>query len=389
MLLVIGYTEKTSSSKWKAIKTLTNGNITSYVDSELTPGTQYFYTVKAYRKLKSETIWGSYNTKGVYAVTGLATPKVTKVYYGKTTGTVDVSWNKVPGAQYYEVYLKQKNGSWMLSGKSKGNKATIATSIDKTLYYTVRACVKYSGKIYRSSYNKNGYAFCYEEYGNPYIDYSVFDIISPSETKLELEVGDSEYIEIDSDFDELSYENNDEDVAYCQWEDAENSGFLLSIHAVSEGTTTIRLYNKKYPNIYKNITVIVNDYGNNTADNELVMAAIGIQNAYNSAKFPSSLHIRNIAYEQSLFNAYGDNISRLVVHAYATNSFGGYGDIYSVVIRTKTNTHYPDAFEYNGYYYSTSSYAHDPGMKGIRVDNGQAVDMWQYLYESNFEIPYD
>ena len=107
------------------------------------------------------------------------------------------------------------------------------------------------------------------------------------------------------------------------------------------------------------------------------------------AKFPSTLHIRNISYENSLINGYGDNISRLVVHAYAKNSFGGYGDIYSVVIRSKTNTHYSNAFEYNGYYYTTSAFSHNPGMNGVWVNNKAAVNMWKYLYEKNFEIPYD
>ena len=59
------------------------------------------------------------------------------------------------------------------------------------------------------------------------------------------------------------------------------------------------------------------------------------------------------------------------------------------IIRSKTNTHYSNAFEYNGYYYTTSAYSRNPGMNGVWVNNKAAVNMWKYLYEKNFEIPYD
>ena len=196
----------------------------------------------------------------------------------------------------------------------------------------------------------------------------------------------------------LSYSISNPDIVSCSWDDDwYKNGKVTYLYVTAEktGTTYITISNK-YSSEKVKIKVVVdidsddgNDNNNDTGNTQLVMAAMGIQKAYNSAKFPSSLHIRNIAYEESFINGYGDNISRLVVHAYAKNSFGGYGDIYSVVIRSKTNTHYSNAFEYNGYYYTTSAFSHDPGMNGVWVNNKAAVNMWKYLYDKNIEIPYD
>lgn len=195
----------------------------------------------------------------------------------------------------------------------------------------------------------------------------------------------------------LSYSIDNSSIISCSWDDDwYENGMVTYLYVTPKhnGTTSITISNK-YSNekIKIKVTVDIEDDDNNndinTNNTQLVMAAIGIQKAYNSAKFPSSLHIKNIAYEESLTNGYGDNISRLVVHAYAKNSFGGYGDIYAVVIRSRTKTHYSNAFEYNGYYYTTSAFSHNPGMNGVWVNNKAAVNMWKYLYEKNFEIPYD
>lgn len=378
------YRKNDQNAKWQSIKIIKNGNTTTYTDNNLKPGKQYFYTVKAYKAISGTNVWSKSNSKGIFAVTKLAIPQVTKVYYGHFTGTVDVSWESVDGAQYYEVLINMKNRGWKVTERTEKLTANVATTIGKAKY-AVRACVKYSGKVYRSNYDKEGTVFLYETYGNPYVDYSVFDIINPETTQIEMKKGEYYELKIDSDLDKLSCADNNSNITDSYFKDATDSDYLLKIHAIGTGTATIHLYGTDYSNVYKDITVVVEE-DNNT---QLVMAAIGIQKAYNSAKFPSSLHIRNIAYEESFINGYGDNISRLVVHAYAKNSFGGYGDIYSVVIRSKTNTHYSGAFEYNEYYYTTSVFSHDPGMNGVWVNNKAAVNMWKYLYEKNFEIPYD
>lgn len=375
---------KNDNSGWKAIKTVKGENVTAYTDNGLNPGKQYFYTVKAYKKVSNSNVWSKAG-KELFAVTKMEMPQINDIDYGHRTGTVDISWSKSNGAQYYEILFKTQNNKWKVVEKSNRlNAKQVSSTIGKNTY-AVRACVKYSGKVYRSGYDKKGTVFQYDEYGNPNVDYSVFDIINPETTQIEMKKGEYYEVKIDSDLDKLSCSDNNSNITDSYFKDATDSDYLLKIHAIGTGTATIHLYGTDYPNVYKNITVVVKEDNNA----QLVMAAIGIQKAYNSAKFPSSLHIKNIAYEESLTNGYGDNISRLVVHAYAKNSFGGYGDIYSVVIRSKTNTHYSNAFEYNGYYYTTSAFSHNPGMNGVWVNNKAAVNMWKYLYEKNFEIPYD
>ncbi|MDC7289747.1 fibronectin type III domain-containing protein [Blautia schinkii] len=42
---------KTDKSKWKAIKTISNGKTATFNDTKLKPGTQYYYSVSAYMQI--------------------------------------------------------------------------------------------------------------------------------------------------------------------------------------------------------------------------------------------------------------------------------------------------------------------------------------------------
>ena len=48
---------KNDNSGWKAIKTVKGESATVYTDNGLNPGKQYFYTVKAYKKVSSSNVW--------------------------------------------------------------------------------------------------------------------------------------------------------------------------------------------------------------------------------------------------------------------------------------------------------------------------------------------
>ena len=306
-----------------------------------------------------------FNINNVQAATVSLNKKSTSVYIGKTT---QLKVNNYTG----KIKWTSSNTSIATvssTGKVKGKKAGTVTISARAGKKTLKCKV------------------------------SVRSVIRVSPKKIYLDGTDDATITVTLKKNcDVSYSVSNSGIISCSWDDDWYKGgkeTYLYITGERTGTTYITITNK-YNNEKSRIKVVVDTNGadheiddNIVGDDQLTMAAIGIQGAYDAAKFPSTLHIRNISYENSLINGYGDNISRLVVHAYAKNSFGGYGDIYTVVIRSKSDTHYPNAFEYEGYYYKISSFKSDPGMNGVTVNNRDAVKKWKYLYEKNFEIPYD
>jgi hypothetical protein len=136
---------------WSKVKDLSGASSTSYVDSSLTPGTRYYYTVRAYRKTTSGIIWSSYNKSGVSAVTNLATPALKSAKHTAKT-TVRVQWNKVTGAQGYLVY-KRVNSKWV-------RKANVTSG--SVLYWNDTAATSGTGNVYTvRAYSKNGSTYKY------------------------------------------------------------------------------------------------------------------------------------------------------------------------------------------------------------------------------------
>ena len=56
---------KTNKGKWKVVKKITKGNITSFTDKKLSKGKKYTYTVRAYRTVGGKNIYSGYNKKGL------------------------------------------------------------------------------------------------------------------------------------------------------------------------------------------------------------------------------------------------------------------------------------------------------------------------------------
>ncbi len=126
---------KTASSGWTLIAS--GMSATSYTDTKAAAGTQYTYTVKAYR--------GSTNSK--YDTTGLTTVRLTNPAFkvANAKAGVNVTWGKVAGAKGYYVYRKAGSGSY-----SKIATTTALSYVDKTAKsgttytYAVRA---YNGSV--------------------------------------------------------------------------------------------------------------------------------------------------------------------------------------------------------------------------------------------------
>ena len=117
------------------------------------------------------------------------------------------------------------------------------------------------------------------------------------------------------------------------------------------------------------------------------MAALGIDTAYNSAKFPSTLHLQSVTYED-MINGYGDSITRMVLSCYAANSLGGYGSIYVVVLCSDNKTDYLE-YEWDGLYFTTSAHDNSPGLCDYTMSNSTAMDAYKSLISNPKDIPYD
>lgn len=130
------YRYHTSTKKWKKIKTTTK---TQYEVEDLKAGTKYDFTVRAYDKTKSGTIYGAYaSTLTTYtAPDEVDNLRATK----KTKSSVTLKWSKAKGASKYQVYLYDTAAKkYVRKATVSGTSATISNLKAGTTYrFKVRA----------------------------------------------------------------------------------------------------------------------------------------------------------------------------------------------------------------------------------------------------------
>ena len=140
---------KTSKSgEWKKVYTTSN---TSYTYTKAQSGKYCYMTVKAVASDGSTV--SAYNTTGLN-VKFLSQPAVSKL--SNTSKGVKVTWNKVTGAEKYQVYVKtSKDGTWKSIGTTTNTSCTYTKAQSgKTYYFTVKALAD-DGKT-ASTYNSTG-----------------------------------------------------------------------------------------------------------------------------------------------------------------------------------------------------------------------------------------
>ena len=137
---------------WKAVARTT---VASYLNTNVTSGLQYTYTVRCYDP--AERVNRSYfdrkGSTGVY----IAAPMI----YGfkPANGGITVQWDAVDGAPVYAVFMKN-NGRWKLLGKTDKTWFNHLNLNDNEEYvYTVR-CMNKDG-AFISGYNTAGDSFRY------------------------------------------------------------------------------------------------------------------------------------------------------------------------------------------------------------------------------------
>lgn len=126
-------------NSWKYLKTTAG---TKYTAQRLKPGAKYTFLVKPYNCIDGKYVYGPQNTISV-STKKVGTPSI-KASAGKVT------WSKVSGVTGYRVYKKTSSG-WKKIKDVTGTSLKVSKGT-----YTVKAYVKYSGKVYWGGYNKRG-----------------------------------------------------------------------------------------------------------------------------------------------------------------------------------------------------------------------------------------
>lgn len=154
------YRAASKNGTYKAVKTVTGGSTLSYTNGSLTPGTTYYYKIRAYRKSGDTTVYSNYSAISS-AKPVLATPSVTV----KTAGynSVKLSWKKVTGAAGYKVYRAAgKNGTYKTVKTIAGGSTVSCTdgslTTGTTYYYKIRAYWKSGSTTVYSAYSSIGSA---------------------------------------------------------------------------------------------------------------------------------------------------------------------------------------------------------------------------------------
>lgn len=144
------YIYRKSGSSWKKVGTSTS---TSFVHKSsakypIVTGTTYTYTVKAYRKVGSSTVAGTYNKTGINGKAVPNKPTLVSLEYGDAVGKIKINWKKASGATNYLIYRKDSNGKWQQIANVKGANTLNYTHVSSSKYpivagknytYTVRS----------------------------------------------------------------------------------------------------------------------------------------------------------------------------------------------------------------------------------------------------------
>ncbi|MGN0518858.1 MAG: leucine-rich repeat protein, partial [Acutalibacteraceae bacterium] len=154
------YRSTKQTGGWSRIATVDGESTLTYTDNNAVPGTQYYYTVKAYLNIGGTNTYSDYNKTGFAGKTTFTVPKVIRTHSnGYNRIIVDIEM--VTGADGYYLYRSTKPTSgWSRIHEFKYQTADYYVDKDveytKQYYYTIRAYVKINNTIYKSDYVKPG-----------------------------------------------------------------------------------------------------------------------------------------------------------------------------------------------------------------------------------------
>ena len=129
----------TDGKKWTTVKTITKASTLSYTDSKLSANKRYYYRVKAYKKVGSKKVYGTYSDV-VSAKTAPAKPKLSiKV---NSWDSFEIKATEVKGAtKYVFTRATKKDGEYTRIAELGGTTFNDeGLTYGTTYYYKVKAC---------------------------------------------------------------------------------------------------------------------------------------------------------------------------------------------------------------------------------------------------------
>lgn len=125
------YRKTSANGKFKILTTVKN--VSSYIDKKAVGGKTYFYTVQAYTKDGSKTVWGDYDTRGV---SGHASrqPSELGISAGKQYSSFDVTGDGINDKFYAKWSFSGRNSilTFYINGKKSGT-VKVYNSLDETI----------------------------------------------------------------------------------------------------------------------------------------------------------------------------------------------------------------------------------------------------------------
>lgn len=173
---------KEKGGKWQNVAEVNGAKKTTYSDTKVTTGTQYSYSVKAFKNVKGKKTYSSYNKKGVTTIAGLYTLKLNsskvtlnpgKSYTLKLNGTKAAPTWKSSNSKIVSVNKKgritaKKTGTAKITATLSGKKFVCTVTVKKASASSNKTVQNYT-KV-KNYINKNGR---YSEDGSKYIEMSI------------------------------------------------------------------------------------------------------------------------------------------------------------------------------------------------------------------------
>ena len=179
-----GYTvfRKEKGGKWKNVAEVKGAKKTAFSDTKVITGTQYTYSVKAFKNTKGKKTFSSYNKKGVTAIAGLYTLKLNssritlnpgKSYTLKVNGTkLTPAWrssnSKIVTVNKKGRITAKKAGTAKITATLGGKKFVCTVTVKKASASSNKTVQNYI-KV-KNYLNKNGR---YSEDGSRYIEMAI------------------------------------------------------------------------------------------------------------------------------------------------------------------------------------------------------------------------
>lgn len=143
----VGYEIFRSTDKNGSYQRIARVRSCSYVDRQKTPGTTYYYRIRAYGKENKTTVYSKFSSaKSLYMRP--EKPQITSAKYNGSR-KIRLTWKKLGGVNGYAIYRSTKRDygfELVTRVKKKATKYTDQTPENRVYYYKIRAFRNVNGK---------------------------------------------------------------------------------------------------------------------------------------------------------------------------------------------------------------------------------------------------